>query len=87
MNQNVSVGTKALQDLEAGAERQRLASENEKLINKFKYNAIVVKDQTIRAENKKNEVMDKLEYDLEYKERLEVRKKENEMLHKKILNV
>lgn len=44
MNQNVSVGNKALQDLEAGAERQRIASENEKLINKFKYNAIVVKD-------------------------------------------
>ena len=40
----------------------------------------------IRAENKKNEVIDKLEYDLEYKERLEIRKKENEMLHKKTLH-
>jgi hypothetical protein len=30
--------------------------------------------------------MDKLEYDLDYKERLEVRKKENEMLHKKTLH-
>jgi hypothetical protein len=30
--------------------------------------------------------MDKLEYDLDYKERLEIRKKENEMLHKKTLH-
>lgn len=30
--------------------------------------------------------MEKLEYDLDYNERLEIRKKENEMLHKKTLH-
>jgi len=39
----------------------------------------------VRADNMKNEVTTKLEGDKAYKERLEVRKKENEMLHKSTL--
>ena len=45
----------------------------------------MVKDQTVRADNKKNEVTEKLEYDKGYQERLTVRKQENEMLHKNTL--
>lgn len=48
-------------------------------------NEIAVKDQTIRAENKKTEVMDKLFIDKSYNEKLEVRKRENEELHKNTL--
>lgn len=39
----------------------------------------------MRAENKKNEVLTKLDYDKGYQERLTVRKHENEMLHKNTL--
>jgi hypothetical protein len=39
----------------------------------------------VRATNKKNEVMDKLMVDKAYGEKLDVRKKENEMLHKNTL--
>ena len=39
----------------------------------------------MRAENKKNEVLSKLDYDKGYQERLTVRKQENEMLHKNTL--
>lgn len=35
----------------------------------------------MRADNAKNEVVEKLEYDKGYAERLEVRKRENEELH------
>jgi hypothetical protein len=40
---------------------------------------------TVRADNKKNEVIAKLEVDKSFKDRTAVRKKENEMLHKNTL--
>jgi len=44
-----------------------------------------VKDQTVRAENAKTSVLEKLEYDRGYKDRLNTRKRENEVLHKNTL--
>jgi hypothetical protein len=44
-----------------------------------------VKDQTIRADNAKSTVMAKLEYDKDFGDRLGTKKKENEVLHKQIL--
>lgn len=44
-----------------------------------------MKDFTIRAENAKTSVMEKLKYDKGYEERLGVRKKENEVLHQNVL--
>jgi hypothetical protein len=49
-------------------------------------NGISVKDQKVLARNKRDEVSVKLAYDQDYAERLEVRKRENEMLHKNTLN-
>ena len=86
MNANAAmVEEKAWKELEAGAERQIRNKQNEKLIDQSKLNGISVKDQTVRADNKKNEVIEKLEVDKKYQERLTVRKKENEMLHKNTL--
>jgi len=45
----------------------------------------MVKDQTINAENSKQGVLAKLKYDQQYKDRLNTRKKENEVLHKNTL--
>ena len=45
----------------------------------------MVKDQTIRADNAKTSVMDKLVSDRDYADRLATRKKENEVLHKNTL--
>ena len=45
----------------------------------------MVKDQTVRADNAKASVMTKLVADQDYKERLNTRKKENEVLHKNTL--
>jgi len=44
-----------------------------------------VKDETIRGQNAKSTVMTKLEYDQGYSERLKERQKENETLHKGVL--
>lgn len=44
-----------------------------------------MKDFTIRADNAKTAVMDKLKYDKGYEERLGVHKKENEVLHQNVL--
>ena len=86
MNANAAmVEEKAWKELEAGAERQIRNKQNEKLIDQCKTNGITVKDQSVRAFNKRTEVVDKLEYDKSYQERLTVRKKENEMLHKNTL--
>ena len=61
MNANAAmVEEKAWKELEAGAERAIRNNQNSKLIDQSKINGISVKDQTIRAENKKNEVVDKL---------------------------
>ena len=79
MNANAAmVEEKAWMELEAGAERQIRNNQNSRLIDQCKLNGIAVKDQTVRATNMKNEVTSKLIGDKEYKERLEVRKKENE---------
>lgn len=87
MNANAAmVEEKAWKELEAGAERQIRNNQNDKLIEQSKLNGIIVKDQTVRAQNKKNEVTEKLIYDQEYKARLDVRKKENELLHKNTLH-
>ena len=45
----------------------------------------MVKDQTVRADNAKSTVVKKLEYDRGYADRLNTRKKENEVLHKNTL--
>lgn len=87
MNANAAmVEEKAWKELEAGAERQIRNNQNDKLIDQSKLNGIIVKDQTVRATNKKNEVTGKLIYDQEYLGRLDVRKKENELLHKNTLH-
>jgi hypothetical protein len=87
MNANAAmVEEKAWKELEAGAERKIENNQNDKLIEQSKLNGIIVKDQTVRATNKKNEVTQKLIYDQEYAGRLDVRKKENELLHKNTLH-
>ena len=45
----------------------------------------MVKDQRVRADNAKSTVVEKLEYDKGYSNRLNTRKKENEVLHKNTL--
>jgi len=71
MNANAAmVEEKAWKELEAGAERQVRDNQNDRLIDRCKINGITVKDQTVRAENKKNEVTGKLDYDKGYQERL-----------------
>lgn len=57
------VEAKAWEELEKGAERMVKTEQNDKLIDQCKINKITVKDQTIRATNKKQEVQDKLDYD------------------------
>lgn len=76
------VEEKAWKELEAGAERQIRNDQNQRLIDQCKVNQIKVKDETIRAYNAKDTVMEKITYDQAYQERLSVRKKENETLHK-----
>lgn len=82
MNANAAmVEEKAWKELEAGAERQIRNNQNKKLIDQCKLNEIAVKDQSLRATNKKQEVIDKLHIDKAYDDKLEVRKRENEELH------
>ena len=86
MNANAAmVEEKAWKELEAGAERQIRNNQNERLIDQCKLNGISVKDQTVRAANKKNEVLAKLEVDRQYQETLKTKKHENELLHKNTL--
>ena len=77
---------KAWKELEAGAERQARDKQNNKLLDQFKHNAIKVKDLTINATNNKRTIQNKIDYDKGYKERLETRKMENEILHKEVLD-
>lgn len=56
-----------------------------KLIEQCGLNEIKVSDQTVRANNAKNEVTEKITYDRGYGERLQTFKKENEVLHKNTL--
>lgn len=86
MNANAAmVEEKAWKELEVGAERQIRNNQNDRLIEQSKLNGISVKDQTVRATNKKNEVIDKLMIDKAYEDKLTIRKKENELLHKNTL--
>ena len=86
LNANAAmVEEKAWKELEAGKERQIRNNQNDRLINQSKGNEIMVKDQTVRADNAKSSVVGKLEYDRGYADRLNTRKKENEVLHKNTL--
>merc|ERR1712176_700288 len=86
LNANAAmVEEKAWKELEAGKERQIRNNQNDRLINQSKGNEIMVKDQTVRADNAKASVVKKLEYDRGYADRLSTRKKENEVLHKNTL--
>lgn len=86
LNANAAmVEEKAWKELEAGKERQIRDDQNKKLIGQCKVNEIKVKDNTVRANNAKTDVLEKLKYDKGFGERLATRKKENEVLHKNTL--
>ena len=86
MNANAAmVEEQAWKQLEAGKERQIRNNQNDRLIDQCGVNEIHVKDQGVRAENAKTTVMSKLEYDQGYTNRLNTRKRENEVLHKNTL--
>ena len=72
-------------ELEAGAERKVRNNQNEKLVDQSKIGSIKVKDEIIRATNARTSVMDKLKYDREYQDRLQTMKRENEVIHKGVL--
>lgn len=72
-------------ELEAGQERKVRNSQNDKLVDQCKLGSIKVKDETVRALNARTTVMEKLEYDKGYSERLETQKRENEIIHKGVL--
>lgn len=72
-------------ELEAGAERKVRNNQNEKLIDQSKVGSIKVKDESVRAKNARDSVIEKLEYDRGYQDRLETQKKENEVIHKGLL--
>jgi hypothetical protein len=79
------VEEKAWKELEAGKERQIRDGQNNKLIDQCKSNQIDVKDHSVRADNARTSVMGKLNYDKGYMDRLNTRKRENEVLHKNTL--
>ena len=79
------VEEQAWKQLEAGKERQIRNNQNNRLIDQCGVNEIHVKDQTVRADNAKTSVLNKLEYDQGYTNRLNTRKRENEVLHKNTL--
>lgn len=86
LNANAAmVEYKAWEELEAGKERAIRDNQNFKLLEQCGVNEIKVSDQLVRAEYGKQEVIEKIGYDRGYQDRLEVRKKENEVLHKKTL--
>jgi hypothetical protein len=86
LNANAAmVEEKAWKELERGKERMLRDNQNERLIDQCKVNQIMVKDQTVRADNAKASVVAKLEADKDYKDTLNTRKKENEVLHKNTL--
>ena len=67
LNANAAmVEYKAWKELENGKERQIRNNQNERLIDQCKVNQIMVKDQTIRADNAKSIVMEKLVGDKAY---------------------
>ena len=79
------VEEKAWKELEGGAERKVRNAQNQKLIDQCKVNAIQVKDQTVMATNAKTQVLAKLEKDKAFDEKLQSQKKENEVIHKGVL--
>lgn len=72
-------------ELEAGAERKLRNAQNDRLVDQCKLGSIKVKDETVRAGNARETVMEKLRYDQGYQERLQTQKKENEVIHKGVL--
>ena len=86
LNANAAmVEEQAWKQLEAGKERQIRNNQNERLIDQCGVNQINVKDMSVRADNAKTSVLNKLEYDRGYSDRLNTRKRENEVLHKNTL--
>jgi hypothetical protein len=86
LNANAAmVEYKAWEELEVGKERAIRENQNFKLLEQCGVNEIKVSDQLVRAEYSKQGVLEKITYDRGYQERLTVRKKENEVLHKKTL--
>lgn len=79
------VEEKAWKELEAGAERKIRNDQNQKLIDQCRVNEIQVKDQTVMATNAKTHVMDKLLKDKAFDEKLQSKRKENEVIHKGVL--
>lgn len=79
------VEEQAWKQLEAGKERKIRNNQNSRLIDQCGLNQIHVKDKTVRAENARTTVIDKLDYDRGYADRLNTRKRENEVLHKNTL--
>ena len=76
---------KIAMDHEKGAEREARTHQNDALIDQFKLNKIKVKDMTIRANNNRDEILLHAKETKAYKQTLEQRKQENEVLHKQDL--
>lgn len=72
-------------ELEAGAERKVRNFQNDRLIDQCKLGSIKMKDESVRAKNARDTVMQKLEYDKGFQERLQTQKRENEVIHKGVL--
>ena len=72
-------------ELEAGGERKVRNAQNDRLVDQCKLGSIKVKDETVRALNARETVVEKLEYDRGYQERLTTQKRENEVIHKGVL--
>ena len=79
------VEEKAWKELEGGAERKVRNAQNQKLIDQCRVNEIQVKDQTVMATNAKTQVLEKLSKDKAFDEKLQSQKKENEVIHKGVL--
>jgi len=76
------VEEKAWKDLENGAERVAWVKQNDALMDQYMTNSVKVKELTIRADNNKAEIQNKIENNKAYDSTLETRKGENQVLHK-----
>ncbi len=79
------VEEKAFKELERGAEREARTKQNDALIDQCKLNGIKVKDLSIRANNNREEVMDHVRMTQAFKDEVESKKRQNEILHKEDL--
>ena len=76
------VEEKAFKELERGAEREARTKQNDALIDQCKMNGVKVKDLSIRAKNNRDEVVEHVRKTQSYREQVETKKRENEILHK-----